>query len=699
LRYASNPAILRGFQDKGSKMHLRSTAFAVLAASAAAAATAAPVPKDQLLQPPADAQRYVIVSESNTHGDEWRWTTADGAIAFRKSQELRGWITEIDGTVRLDAAGNPVDLNIRGVTLSGDAAEVFRVKDGTASWDSGADRGEAAAGGAFYYPRGGPESMQGLLAERLVTDDDGVVKLLPSGTARLVKGAQVRLDGKDGPVTAQLVLVEGLNAEPKAFWVDQAGKHFATIGWMGLIREGYEQHFRALRDAQDKAVLEATRAIGAQFLTDSARAPVVIENVKLFDADAGRFLDGMSVMASGGRITAVESTSAFTAPADVRRIDGSGKTLVPGIWDSHKHFDNEYDLLANVATGMTSVRSPGNGMDDTRRLQGRRAAGEIVAPEMFVAVVIDRKDPLSAQGAELVSSEAETIAAVRKIKDEGLWGVKFYTSMNPAWIAPAAAEAHQLGLRVLGHVPAGMRPLDAVRAGYDELTHLNFVLMQAMPQSVVDISNTRARMEGPAEYGRTVNLDSPEMKAFISELAERGIWVDPTIALAEMLFTQDAPELGRSYGPYAGTLPAVYERGLAQGGYPLFGEVTRADMRASFAKMVELIGKLHAAGVRIVAGTDGWGLELFREIEIYHEAGMSPAEALQTATINPARLVGVADRTGSIKVGKEADMVLVAGDVANDLGALRRVVTVISDGYVMDGDALRAAAGFSGMPK
>jgi len=105
------------------------------------------------------------------------------------------------------------------------------------------------------------------------------------------------------------------------------------------------------------------------------------------------------------------------------------------------------------------------------------------------------------------------------------------------------------------------------------------------------------------------------------------------------------------------------------------------------------------AGVPIVAGTDGWGLELVREIEIYRQAGMSAAEALQTATINPARLVGVADRTGSIAVGKEADMVLVAGDVSSDLGALRRVVTVVSDGYVMDGDALRAAAGYSGMPK
>jgi hypothetical protein len=681
-------------------MKLRASALAILfSVNIASAATAAPVPRDQLLVPPPDAQRYVIASESNTHGSEWRWKTADGAIAFRKSQDLRGWITEIDGKVRLDAVGKPTELEVRGVTDYGDAAEVFRIADGIASWDSGADRGQAAAGDAFYLSRGGPSSMEGLLVERLLADDDGALKLLPSGTARLSRGPTVTLDGKPGQVEAQLVFVEGLTAEPSPYWIDAAGRHFATLGWMGLIREGYEQHLPKMRAMQDEGMIAATREIGARFLTEAARAPIVIDNVKMFDADAGRFVDGMSVMASGGRITAVTPTAAFTAPADVRRIDGSGKTLVPGLWDSHKHFDNEYDLLANVATGMTSIRSPGNRIDDTRRVQQRRAAGEIVAPESFVAAIVDGKDPLSAQGAELVSSEAEAIAAVRRIKDAGLWGVKFYTSMNPAWIAPAAAEAHRLGLHVLGHVPAGMRPLEAVHAGYDELTHINFVLMQAMPQSVVDVANTAARFEGPAEFARTVDLDSPAMKAFVAELARRRIWVDPTMVVFESSFNHDTPELGRSYAPFAGTLPVVIERGLAQGGYPLFGKVTRADMRESYAKIVQLVGRLHAAGVPIVAGTDGWGLELVREIEIYQQAGMSAAEALQTATISPARLVGAAGRTGSIAVGKEADMILVAGDVANDLGALRRVVTVISDGYVMEGDALRAAAGFSGMPR
>ncbi len=666
----------------------------------AAYTAAKPVAKEQLLKPPASATHYVIVSESNTHGDEWRWTTDEGDIAFRKSQSLRGWITETDARVKLDSNGNPIAIEVRGYTPAGNAAETLVLNEQSLRWDSGADAGSAPHSDAFYSARGGPPSMAGLLAERLAADPDGVVKLLPSGTARVRKGERVTLDGKSGSIQAQLLFVEGLETNPTPLWVDGDGKFLGLVSWMGVIRDGYQQHFVKLRDIQDKAMVAATDAIGRKFLTDAARAPLLIQNVTLFDADGGRFVPNQSVLTGDGKIAAVGSLAAMALPAGIRTIDGRGKTLVPGLWDAHKHFSNAYDLLANVATGMTSIRSPGNLIVDFTREKARRDKGDIVAPEMFGAAIVDQKHPLSAQGAMLVSSEKEAIDAVRKIHAAGLWGVKFYTSMNPAWIAPAAAEAHRLGLHVSGHIPAGMRPLEAVRAGYDEITHLNFVMMQAMPQAVVDKANTAARFEGPAQYAKDVDLDGPAMNAFIAELKQRGTWVDPTIFVFEGNFLGgDKPKLMPAYASYAGTLPAVLERSLAEGGYPLFGDVTREDFRASFGTMLGLISKLHAAGVPIVAGTDGWGIELVREIELYEQAGMSKSEALKTATINPARLVGIDQRTGSIAVGKEADLLLVEGDVSADLGNLRHVHTVVSDGIVMNGDALREAAGFSGMPK
>jgi imidazolonepropionase-like amidohydrolase len=271
--------------------------------------------------------------------------------------------------------------------------------------------------------------------------------------------------------------------------------------------------------------------------------------------------------------------------------------------------------------------------------------------------------------------------------------------MNPAWIAPAAKEAHRLGLHVHGHVPATMRPLEAVRAGYDELTHLNFVVMQAMPKEVVDKANTAERIEGPARFAKDIDWNSPEMRSFIAELKRRGTVVDPTLVIFEQTLVMDGGTTAPAYAPYTGIISPVLDRYFKSGGHPLVKGYTRADYRKSFAKMSELVGTLHKAGVTIVAGTDGSGIELVRELELYRDAGMTPSEALQSATIVPARVVGADKRTGSIKVGKEADMVLVDGDVSKDLGALRRVVTVVSDGYVMDADELRKAAGYTGKPK
>ncbi len=174
--------------------------------------------------------------------------------------------------------------------------------------------------------------------------------------------------------------------------------------------------------------------------------------------------------------------------------------------------------------------------------------------EPFISVIIDRKDPLAAQGAEVVSSAEEAVAAVRRVKAAGLWGIKFYTSMNPARIAPAAAEAHRLGLHVHGHVPATMKPSEAVAAGYDELTHLNFVVMEAMPREVIDKANTRQRMEGPARYFKDVDLDGPLMSGFVADLARKRTIVDPTIVIFEGMLTQDGGKPQPAYAPYMGII-------------------------------------------------------------------------------------------------------------------------------------------------
>jgi imidazolonepropionase-like amidohydrolase len=667
--------------------------------TAAPVAQSKPVPKEELLKPPADAVRYVVVSEAGQHGSQWRWQLPDGRTAYRWSQELRGWITEMDQVTTFAPGGTIEALTVRGVTTSGDAAEEYRVANGRATWKTANDAGEAAAGG-WYIPAGGVGIASAPMIDALAAAGDAGLNFLPSGKGRMTFGPTQTIQGPSGPKTVQLAFVSGILPSPYPVWLDENKHYFADISFISVIPAGYEGALKQLRNTQEKATAEAVAGIAKRFLAPAAKAPVLFDNVQLFDADKGAFLANRAVLAQDGKIAAVGAAGSLKAPAGAQVIDGRGKTLVPGIWDSHLHIGDDWDVLSNMANGITSFRSPGTNFDRAIEATKRRADHSLLMGEPFISVIIDKKDPLAAQGAEVVSSPEEAIAAVRRVKAAGLWGVKFYTSMNPAWIAPAAAEAHKLGLHVHGHVPAGMKPSEAVAAGYDELTHLNFVVMESMPRAVIDKANTRARVEGPARYFKDVDLDAPLMSGFVADLAKKKTIVDPTIVIFEGMFTQDGGKPQPAYAPYMGIISPVLERSVfTAGGYPLIEGLTRDDYRKSYAKMVDLVGRLHKAGVTIVAGTDGWGIELIRELEIYKQAGFSAAEAIQSATIIPARVVGADKRTGSIAVGKEADMVLVDGDPSTDIGALRRVVTVVSDGYVMDAGELRKAAGYSGMPK
>lgn len=677
----------------------RSILLALLSASASAV-VAAPTPKEQLLVPPSNAEHFVVVSEAGKHGDEWRWTRPDGSRAYRYSQSLRGWITETDETIKADSSGIPAEMRIRGVSPSGDQAESYVVSNGRGHWVATVDQGTATAAGKFYLANGGIHIADEYLIDRLVAAGEKGIDLLPSGHATLTPAGRMTIDGPNGKKQLQLGFIKGIGSSPFPVWLDENRKLFGYVNFISILPAGYEKAVIPLRDYQDAATAEAVKNIAHQFLAPANSTPVLFDHVKLFDADKGVFLNDRAVLARDGKIAAIGAGGSMRVANGVRVIDGRGKTLVPGLWDAHRHVGDDWSVLSNMAEGITSFRSPGNGIERAQSVIKRRAAGDLLVGEGWYSVIVDQAGPLAAQGSETVKSEAETIAAVDKIKAAGLSGVKFYTSMNPAWIAPGAAEAHKLGLHVHGHIPAGMRPLDAVRAGYDEVTHINFVMMQAMPQSVVDKANTAARIEGPARYAQNVDLTKPPISTLIAEFKKRGTYVDPTlVAFEDQFMKAKGGEPGPAYSPYYDIVPAAIARGFKSEGYPLVNGLTRADFQRSFRKLVALTGALHKAGVPIVAGTDGEGMELVRELELYREAGFTPAAAIQSATIVPARLVGADKRTGSIAVGKEADMLLVDGDASKDLGALRRIVTVVSDGVVMDGDALRAAAGYSGKPK
>lgn len=680
-------------------MSARISALVAVSLLSTATAALAQVPPEDLAQPPADAEQFVIISAAGQHGTAARWTDEDGDQWSRESILLRGLVWEQDQEISFGADGMPARVTVRGTSPSGDSAETYEIADGTAKWTSQVDEGSAAYDDpAYYLTQGGTWISSADLVEALYDASGKSLDLLPSGTARLEKLTEAKVGEGDTEQTVTAYTIEGLSMAPQPIWVDADGDFFAFTQGMAIIQPEYQDAFQQLQAAQNEALAERAPAMVQRF-GKVADMPVAFTGVTLFDSLEGRFAPGQTVVADAGKIIAVGDAASVAVPGNAKVIDGAGKTLVPGLWDAHMHVGSDEQGAMLYAIGVTSARNPGADVASTVQRMERIEAGELLFPEVFSSVLIDGKGPLAAQGGVSVSSAEEAVEGVRMAKEKGFDAVKFYTSMQPDWLRAGIAEAKRLGLHVHGHVPATMRASEAVAAGYDEITHINFVLMQALPDEVVDQANGIMRFQGPGMYGKDVDLDAEPIAGLIDTLAEEQIIIDPTLAVWESSYVPEPGDLSAAYAPFLGTMPPQTERQFRSGGDAPPEGYTREDYRASFAKEVELVGKLHEAGVPIVAGTDGSGLELIRELELYVNAGMTPAEALQTATIAPARLVEAADRTGSITVGKEADLVLVGGDVSADVGNLRHTEWVMSDGKLMNADELREAVGFTGPPR
>ncbi len=674
------------------------TPFAALALAQSSAPAATPATLDQLAKPPADARAFTVLSLVGNHGKSFLWTAPDGTLMSRDSLLLRGQVWETDEAAKVDAKGFLTSDTIRGFTPNGDAAESFTVSNGKANWKSPVDSGSVPySTPAYYITQGGGSASSAHMLELLLAAPNHSIALLPGGRAHADKLTDLTVGTGPLKQTVTAWAITGLAPSPFAVWATAQGKFFGNAGGFGVLPVGYESELKAMDKAQDDALAARSPALVKSLLKVPA-TPVAFVHVRAF-LEGTHFADNQTVIVDHGIITAVGPTDSTTIPLRAQIIEGAGKTLVPGLWDSHMHFGDDSTGPFLLSLGITSARDPGNDNQLTIARAKRRAAGELLSPTVYPSVLIDGKGPNSAQVGTVVTTEAEAIATVDKAKADGFIGVKFYGTYNPAWVAPAAAEAHKLGLHVHGHLPAGMRTSQAIADGYDEITHIYFVSMEAMPDSIVNTSNGINRFEGTGRYMKDIDVHAEPLKSLVATMATKHIVSDPTLVVAESLFVPENGDLSPAYAPYIGTLPPATERGFRQGGFTVPKDLTRADYRASFAKLSQLVEFMHDSGVPIVAGTDGSGLELVRELELYVAAGFTPSEALAAATIAPARNVGVDKTTGSIAVGKVADLDLVEGDPSHNIGDLRNTRTVMLNGNLLDADALRAASGFSGRPK
>ncbi|HVU21423.1 MAG TPA: amidohydrolase family protein, partial [Rhizomicrobium sp.] len=536
------------------------------------------------------------------------------------------------------------------------------------------------------------------LIDAMLKSPSHSVRLLPSGTGHIAPLTELDVTNAKGEkkhLTAYAITGFGLSPFP--IWME-GDKFFGNAGVVSLLPEGWEGAGATMSKAQD-AALAKLAPLQYEAIAKTPPGPVAFTHVKLYDSDARKFREDMTVVVKDGLIANEGPASNVKAPADAQVVDGTGKTLIPGLWDNHQHYGDDSTGPLLLASGITSVRDPGNQPDELmarkKRIDDRQLLGQRIVPSLL----IDGPGAYTAQVAVVVHNVDEAVAAVHRAKDSGYFGIKIYGSIDPAWVTPMADEAHKLGLHVHGHIPHGMRPLDAVHAGYDEITHINFVMMQAMPDDIVKNSNGMGRFVGTGRFAKDVDLHSPAMSAYLDELAARHIAVDPTLVTFEDLYVPDAGTFPPADAPYVDTLPSQFSRGFLSGGMAPTKDLSRADMRASFAKLKELVAELNKRHIEVLAGTDGVGFELIRELQLYTEAGLSNADALATATINPAIVYGMADKTGSLAKGKLAELALIDGDPSKDITQLRQVELVMRDGKIMKAADLRAALGISGAPR
>lgn len=646
--------------------------FLVALLLAAQASNVPELPKEV----PAGATRYTVLMAGLPAGQHAVWTEGGKLRAFFQFNDRgRGpktWTTLVvqDGMlVSEETEGNDY--------MKSPVHETFSLAQGTASWKSKAEDGSRKLdGSAFYASMYGPP-MEGALLVRAALSHGGKIPLLPSGEARVaeVKKTVVKAGKKSQTVT--LYAVSGLDFSPGTVWLDDRRELFASGGsWWAIVRVGWETAMPELIRQQDKAEHERARE-QARRLSHRPRGRLVIHDVTLFDAERAQMAPHQDVVIDGQRILAVVPTG--PAPNDAEVIEGAGKTLLPGLWDMHAHVQPT-DGLLNLAAGVTSVRDLANDTDELLARRKRIEEGNELGTRIVMAGFIDGPGPYQGPTKVLVADEKAGREWVDKYAKLGMVQIKLYSSLKPELVAPLADEAHRKGLRVSGHIPAGLTAAEAVKLGYDEIQHINFLVLNFMP----DVKDTRtpARFIEPAKRTADLDLKSQPVREFIQLLRDRHITLDPTLSIFESMFLDRPGTVAVGYRAVADRLPVQVQRRLYAASFSVPAELNERS-KASFRKMLEFVHELYAAGVPIEAGTDALaGFALHRELELDVEAGIPAPEVLRIATWNAAQIAGQGNQLGLVRPGKLADLVLVDGDPSVRISDVRKPVLTIKDGVV-----------------
>lgn len=637
--------------------------------------------------------RYLVITAGRTAGEQVVRQLADGVIEATFEFNDRGRGPKTLSRIKVGDGGVPSRVEVTGNDYyKNTVSETFSAENGVARWKNESERGEASAvDRRFYVSLNGPPVEAGVLARALLAAPSHRLGLLPAGEVRIRTIGPLEISADGAKRTVVQYAIEGLAFDPSPIWLDADGTYFANVSsWTSVIREGWQSALPMLLAAQEKAAGAWTADL-ARSVRHVPQKGIAFTGASVFDAVSGTVKPRMTVVVLGNRITEAGPDGMIKIPDGVDVVDARGKTLLPGLWDMHVHLSG-VDGALHIAAGVTTTRDMGNDYGTLRALRDRFDAGTAVGPRVIMAGLVDGPGQYAAPTGVLVDTPDEARATVRRLKSEGYVQVKIYSSVKPELVPVIADEAHKLGMRVSGHIPAFMTAEQAVRAGYDEIQHVNMLFLNFLFDTVKD-TRTPARFTAVAEHAAELDLGSPKVREFIKLLQERRTVVDPTANAFEELFVARKGQISPVFAAVADRMPAQVRRGFLAVGLPV-PEGMDARYRASFEQVLSMLAVLYRSGIRIVVGTDALaGFSYHRELELYVKAGIPETAVLQMATIGAARVMGREKDLGSIEVGKLADVVLVDGDPVATISDVRKTSLVVKDGAVYRPAEIYAALG------
>jgi imidazolonepropionase-like amidohydrolase len=433
------------------------------------------------------------------------------------------------------------------------------------------------------------------------------------------------------------------------------------------------------------------------------RNAFVFTNVTLIDATGAPAASNMSVVITGDRITEIGQTQRVSIPNGALVVDASGKFLIPGLWDMHIHWYLKDYLSLFIANGVTGVRVM-SGMPLHHWWRKEIENGTLLGPRMVIAsAIVDGPNPVW-PGSISVSDEAEARQAVRSARQNGADFIKIYSRLTKEAFFAIADESKKQRIAFAGHVPQSLTATEASEGGQKSMEHLTGILLGCSSREEElrkARQDTNARLlpgqRGPSPAS-TRSLTRLMLETFNAETAaglfarlkRNQTWQCPTLTVLRSTAYLDDPALRSD--PRLRYMPASVRNQWDPARDLRFRERTAEDLelaRLAFQKQVEIVGAMRRAGVEFVAGTDVLnpycfpGFSLHDELELLVKAGFSPMEALQAATLNPARFLGKEKELGTVEKGKIADLVLLEANPLLDVRNTRKIESVVIRGRLI----------------